>query len=230
MTSILITILLIAGINLPVYLELYKHALKNRAVWLRIIVTIVFWGLAIITQSISAFLGVVYLFFTYYRKHSRSEENPDYDVWLISGKDAAISAAMSVLAKLGIFAIHLVYIIILTKLVKYNIRGQEIVEVYANSQLIERLILAIEIVVIAPMVEEYVFRYYLYNKLLAPRMPLFFAAMFSAALFTVVHFNIGGIPTFLGLGLFCTYLYERKGYWAAVIAHGISNLITLFLI
>jgi uncharacterized protein len=59
---------------------------------------------------------------------------------------------------------------------------------------------------------------------------LLIAGIFSAALFTVSHLNVSGVPTFFILGLLCAYLFQKKGYWAAVLAHAVSNLITLMII
>jgi len=86
------------------------------------------------------------------------------------------------------------------------------------------------IVIFAPIVEEYVFRYYLYDKLFLARMPRVFAACLSAAIFTIAHYNLSGIPSFFGLALFCTRMYEKKGYFAAVTAHMVFNLGTVVLL
>lgn len=229
MKSQIIMMLLIAGLNTPVFLELYKHALKNKAIWLKIVVTIVFWGVAIATQTISAFCGILYLYFTVYR-HTNKEDSDAVDIWHINGIEALKVVIMTLGARFLILLVHLVYIIILVKLVKYNIKLQDIVEAYSGARMIFKLVLAVEMVLIAPIVEEYVFRYFLYGRILVPRMPIFFATLFSAALFTVAHVNVSGVPTFFGLGLFCTYLFHKKGYWAAVIAHAASNLISLLFI
>ncbi|MDF2839609.1 MAG: protease [Clostridia bacterium] len=229
MKSQFVIILLIAGLNIPVYLELYKHALKSKATWFKVVITCLFWGVAIVTQNIAAFGGILYLYLAFYR-HIRKEENDDVDIWHINASDSLRAVFMTVLGRIGIGMIHFIYIIILVKIVKYNIQLQDIINYYSEAKLIFKIFLAFEIVLVAPVVEEYVFRYFLYDKILAPKMPLFFAALFSAALFTIVHFNIAGIPTFFGLGLLCTYLYQKKGYWAAVIVHSASNLISLLFI
>lgn len=225
-----IIVLLIAGLNTPVYLELYKHALKNKPIWLTILISIAFWGIAVATQTLAAFMAILYLYFWHYRHIRNDEYLDDVDVWHISKGDAARAAVLTLAARAAILAVHMIYIIILVKLVNYNIKLQDIVNYYAEAQVVWKIILALEIVIVAPIVEEFAFRYFLYDKILAPRMPFAVAAVISAALFTTVHFNVAGVPTFFGLGLFCTYLYQKKGYWAAVIAHGVSNLISLLFI
>lgn len=229
MNSQLITILLIAGLNTPVFLELYKHALKSKPAWLKIVFAIIYWGVAIATQTIGAFVGILYLYFAYY-KNSKEDENSDVAVWRIKPFDVIIVISMTAAARIAILLMQFIYAIILIKLVKYNIKPQDIITYYAEAKLIYKLILAMEIIVIAPIIEEYVFRYFLYSKVFAPRMPLYIAGIFSAVLFTVSHLNVSGVPTFFVLGLLCTYLFQKKGYWAAVLAHAVSNLITLLLI
>lgn len=226
----LITILLIAGLNIPVFLELYKHALKGKSVWTKAVIALIYWGVAILTQTIAALVGILYLYFSYY-KNIREDENSDAaDIWRINSSGVVTAISLTAATRLVLLLIQLIYAIILIKLVKYNIKPQDIVTYYSEAKLIYKLMLALEIVIIAPIVEEYVFRYFLYSKVFAPRMPLFIAGIFSASLFTVSHFNVGGVPTFFVLGLLCTYLFQKKGYWAAVIAHAVSNLITLLLI
>ncbi|OGO77610.1 MAG: hypothetical protein A2Y23_11665 [Clostridiales bacterium GWB2_37_7] len=230
MKSQLVITLLIAGLNIPVYLELYKHALKSRAIWIKAAITFIFWGAAIATQTMAAFVGIVYLYLTYYRHIRNDVNNDEVDKWHINGSNSLRVVFITVLARTGIAIVNFVYIIILVKFVKYNIQLQDIIVTYSEAQFAAKLILALEIVLVAPIVEEYVFRYFLYDKIFSSRMPLLIAALFSAALFTIVHFNISGIPTFFGLGLLGAYLYQKKGYWAAVIAHAASNLISLLFI
>lgn len=230
MNSKLIFVLLIAGLNIPVFFELYKHALKNKPVWLKAAIAIVYWGIAIETQTMAAFIGILYLYFRYY-KNTRVDENGEtVNVWRIKPFDVIVVISMTAVTRLVLVLIQLIYAIILIKLVKYNIKPQDIVTYYSGAEFIYKLILAMDIIIIAPIVEEFVFRYFLYGKVFAPRMPLFIAGIFSAALFTIMHVNVGGVPTFFLLGLLCTYLFQKKGYFAAVIAHAVSNLITLLII
>jgi membrane protease YdiL (CAAX protease family) len=107
-----------------------------------------------------------------------------------------------------------------------QVEPQEIVKEFAVEEMYYKMLLFALVVVLAPFVEEYIFRYYIYDKLLLSRMPSLAAAIISSALFTMLHLNISGIPTFLGLGLYCTFVYERKGFYGAVITHMVSNLVT----
>jgi membrane protease YdiL (CAAX protease family) len=230
MNSKFILLLLIAGLNIPVFLELYKHALKNKPSWLKAVIAIVYWGAAVATQTMAAFAGILYLYFAYYKNMREEEDSGVVNVWHIKPFDVPIAILMTAAVRIALFFIQIIYAIILVKLVKYNIKPQDVVTYYSEAALLYKLILAVDIVIIAPFVEEFVFRYFLYGKVFAPRMPLFIAGIFSAALFTISHLNVGGVPTFFILGLLCTYLFQKKGYFAAVIAHAVSNLISLLSI
>ena len=219
MNSRFILLLLIAGLNIPVFLELYKHALKNKPFWLKGLIAIVYWGIAIETQTMAAFAGILYLYFGYYKNMRVDEDSDAVSIWRIKPRDVLLVILMTAAARIALLFIQLIYAIILVKLVKYNIKPQDVVTYYSEASLLYKLILAADIVIIAPFVEVF-----------APRMPLIIAGIFSAGLFTVSHLNVGGVPTFFILGLLCTYLFQKKGYWAAVIAHAASNLITLLFI
>lgn len=226
----LITALLVAGLNLPVYLELYKHVLKDKSRAFTAVFSLVYWLVAAGTQTAAAFVGVLYMYISVYRRIEIEEEIRRTDIWHISFSDAFISFGLSAIARFVILGLNLIYIIILVQLTDYNIKAQDIVTYYSQSGFWLKAILAVDIVVVAPIIEEYVFRYFLYDKVFVARMPRVIAAVFSSLLFTILHFNISGIPTFFGLGLFCTLLYERKGYWSAVTAHATANLITLLFL
>lgn len=230
MIEALKTFLLITGLNIPVYLELYKHVLKNKTLAVQILITVVYWTVAFTTQTIAAFIAVIYLYIAYYRKVNHEEILRDTSIWRIDSSDVIPIVLQSAAARVILMVLNLIYVIILDQVLRLDVRTQDIVTYYTQAQWLLQIVLAVEIVLIAPMVEEFVFRFFLYDKVLVNRMPKLTAAVLSASLFAIVHFNVSGIPTFLGLGLFCAYMYEKKGYWGAVMAHGISNAITLILI
>ncbi len=226
----LIFILLVAGLNIPVYLELYKHGLKNKPLWQKSITTVLYWLLAVLTQTIAAFIGILYLYIFFYRKQEINDPIRSTDIWNIRLLDVVKTVLLTLGARILLIPISYGFTILLMRFLKLDMVPQDIVVSYSQADLLLRLLMGLDIAVIAPIVEEFVFRHFLYDKVFFPRMPRFVAALFSAGLFTILHFNIAGIPTFFGLGLLCTILYEKKGYWAAVTAHSTSNIITLLLI
>lgn len=230
MTEFIVTFLLIIGLNIPVFLELYKHILRHKSILLQIIITVVYWTAAFMTQTLGALTAIIYLYFAFYRKTESEETLREINIWHIAASDVVLVSIISIFARILILTVNFAYVIVLDKLFNCEIKPQELVTYYTGAELWLKGILAIEILFIAPIVEEFVFRFFLYDKLLVNKMPRYMSAIISAGVFALVHFNVAGIPTFFGLGLFCAYMYEKKGYWGAVIAHGISNAFTLLLL
>lgn len=96
---------------------------------------------------------------------------------------------------------------------------------------IERLLGFVVLVIIAPLVEETIFRGFLYGKLRAARMPLWPAILTVSVLFGLAHgqWNVG-ISTFI-LSIVLCYLREATGsIWSGVLVHMINNAIAFTLL
>ncbi len=218
-------------LNVPIFISLYKYIFKGMKPPLKIAAGTVYWLLAYIAHELAPFIGVLILLF---RVHSREEDKwqlRDINIWAARYTDIAAVAGISLIFKMIINQVNRLYMHILVSYLGIEANPQEIVGEFAKGDTYYKVLLFFLVVILAPFVEEYIFRYYLYDKILLPRMPHAAAAIISTALFTLLHFNISGIPTFFGLGLFCTYIYEKKGYYGAVTTHVVSNLVTaVFLI
>lgn len=87
------------------------------------------------------------------------------------------------------------------------------------------LLIAISLsaIVIAPIAEEVIFRGYVYP--VAKRYSeKWFAAIFSASLFGVVHMNLLGLPMLILIGLLLVILYEKTGsIWPCILCHMAFN-------
>lgn len=84
-------------------------------------------------------------------------------------------------------------------------------------------------VVLAPLLEEIVFRGVLY-AVLRRRLDFWPAAAIAATAHALVHFDPGGTAPLIAIFIALAWLYERSGsLWAAVIAHGGHNLISMSL-
>lgn len=218
-------------INIPIYITIERHIIRNAALYKKGIFAVIYWGAAYYAYELAPFIGVLTLLSLVHRK----EEPPytglrDFSVWTFDMSLLLPVAGLSVLFKVLIGVVNEAYKLILENMLAIDPKPQEIVSEFMQGELLYKVILFILAVFLAPVVEEYVFRYFIYDKLLLPRMPALSAAVISAALFTLLHYNIAGVPTFFGLGLFCVYIYERYGFYGAVMAHGISNLITALLL
>ncbi|YCM42190.1 type II CAAX endopeptidase family protein [Verrucomicrobiaceae bacterium 227] len=84
-------------------------------------------------------------------------------------------------------------------------------------------------VIIAPVVEEVIFRGYIYPvvKRYSERS---FAALFTGVLFGVIHFNLLSLPTLAVMGVVLVVLYEVTGsLWVSIACHAAFNGTTVGL-
>ncbi len=79
----------------------------------------------------------------------------------------------------------------------------------------------------APLVEELIFRGYLYPVIkhyTSARFGIFFSALF----FSLIHFNFAAMPTLFLMGAMLAYAYEKtKTLWTPILAHFIFNSATV---
>ncbi|MCQ1528775.1 CPBP family intramembrane glutamic endopeptidase [Lutispora saccharofermentans] len=234
-------------VNTPIYLQLYRVFLINKKPITIISLTVLYWFGAIFTENFIPFIVVILLLYRYHLHKVNCSEGAredalghkvdngesymrDIDVWRFDRHSVLNVTIATLVAKVLVTIINAIYINMLSLIVKTEIQPQEVVTDFYESGFWPRFVLFFVIVIFAPFVEEYVFRYFLYDKLFLPRMPRGFAAVLSAVIFTTAHYNLSGIPSFFGLALFCTYMYEKRGYFAAVTAHMAFNLSTVILL
>ncbi len=78
-------------------------------------------------------------------------------------------------------------------------------------------------VVVAPVVEEVIFRGYIY-PVVKRFSEKWFAALFSGVLFGVIHFNLASFPVLAVMGILLVVLYERTGsIWPPIACHALFN-------
>ncbi len=225
---LLLTFLLL---NVPIFLSLYKYVFNNLNPFAKLTIGIFYWSFAFLTHELVPFIGVIILLFKVHGKTDCEMQTRDINIWSIKFRDAAIVTVAALVFKAAINQLNMLYVNILDLFLGMEAKPQEIVEEFAAGDQYYKMLLFALVVILAPFVEEYIFRYYIYDRLLLPRMPAVTAAIISSALFTLLHLNVSGIPTFFGLGLYCTFIYEKKGFYGAVITHTISNLATtMFLV
>lgn len=81
----------------------------------------------------------------------------------------------------------------------------------------------ISLIIVHPILEEYIFRYLFYREL-RPMQPIF-ACLTQSVMFAIIHNTIGGMLYSLAAGLMLVLIYERTGtLLMAVLAHSIVNL------
>ena len=217
-------------LNIPIFVSLYKYVFKDLNIFAKLAIGVFYWFFAFLTHELIPFIGVLILLFRIHGKEESEIQTRDINIWHLGFRDSVLVAGAALVFKFVISQLNKLYVNILGMYLGMQVEPQEIVKEFAVEEMYYKMLLFVMVVVLAPFVEEYIFRYYIYDKLLLPRMPNLAAAIISSALFTLLHFNISGIPTFLGLGLYCTFMYEKKGFYGAVLTHVISNLVTAVLL
>ena len=111
---------------------------------------------------------------------------------------------------------------------RFNVdaKQQEIVTLMSNMPLKKFLILIPIVVIFAPILEEFVFRWLLFEKIFRPRIGIYLSAILSSIIFAFIHFNLRALPILMWIGLYNCYLINKKGYWYSVFNHFIFNSIT----
>jgi membrane protease YdiL (CAAX protease family) len=110
-----------------------------------------------------------------------------------------------------------------------DLEGQDIAKMFFNAGWLKIIILAFMTVVIAPILEEFIFRHTLYRNL-SKKFGRIAAAIFTSGLFAMLHYNVAGTISFFGVGLYNCYLYDKYGYRASVLNHFVFNFISTFFI
>lgn len=109
---------------------------------------------------------------------------------------------------------------------------QDVTEMSLQASLAMRVVLAVLVTTVAPLVEELIFRGVLLSALLS-RMRAVLAVPASALVFGVAHladfgFAWHAIPALVGLGLVLAWLRLRSGsLWPAVVAHAVNNTLAV---
>jgi membrane protease YdiL (CAAX protease family) len=89
----------------------------------------------------------------------------------------------------------------------------------------QRAVLFLFAVVMAPIVEEILFRGILW-PLLRDRGWHIWGALLAALAFAAIHFNLPALVPLWLLGIFWTWLYERTGdLMAPIVSHGVFNAV-----
>jgi len=105
---------------------------------------------------------------------------------------------------------------------------QEIVKVLKQLSLVNFIMLSISGLLIAPIVEELVFRWFLFSKLLKHRINVILAAIISSIIFSAGHLTLAGFLPIFALAMINCYIIEKKGFWYAVFNHFFFNFLSFF--
>ncbi|OUU86005.1 MAG: hypothetical protein CBC36_09775 [Verrucomicrobiaceae bacterium TMED76] len=108
---------------------------------------------------------------------------------------------------------------------------QEIVQtLLTNDELSLKIAIIISAVVVAPLVEEIIFRGYIYPVLKRFTHPAFSCVM-TSLLFAVIHTNVESLISLFFLAIVLTMFYEKtKSIWVPILMHSIFNGVNTFFI
>ena len=109
--------------------------------------------------------------------------------------------------------------------------NQEVVNLL-NDLPLNRFLLILPVpIVFAPVLEEFIFRWIFFKKVIGKRIGMYGGAIISSLIFAMIHFNVKAFIPILWIGLFNCYLIHKKGYWYSVFNHMLFNSISsLFLL
>lgn len=115
---------------------------------------------------------------------------------------------------------------------KFNVqvKEQEVVTWMSNMPLNRFLIIIPVVIIFAPILEEFVFRWLIFEKIFTPRIGIYLAALLSSIIFGFIHFNLRAFPLLIWIGMYNCYLIEKKGYWYSVFNHFTFNFVTTIVL
>ena len=178
-------------------------------------------ALVLLTVTQAALLAVAGLFVAAPRALAGLRFMPEHGLW----RSVGFGVLLAVPAWIGA---QLVAVITARLLELVGLRPEEGVAEAAIG-LVDPIVLAIALMVVAPVAEEIFFRGIVYNAWLR-EFGVRRAVIGSAALFALIHGSIFVIPAIFALGIALALLYRRTGSLPASIAmHATFNGITLAL-
>jgi uncharacterized protein len=227
-------IIFIYLIPLGLFIKYSNPYLKN---YITIPVSILYIVLSFFTINYNYMPFILVVFTLYFiRKSSFARENYLYDtddyyrynfsIKSFDSLDGIKLVGMTLLVTLSISYITQ----IIFNYFNIPINEQEIVKLLRELSLTKFIELAVSGLLIAPVIEEFVFRWFLFSKLLKGRMNIIIAAIISSFIFSAGHLTLAGFLPIFSLALINCYIIEKKGFWYAVFNHFFFNFISFFSI
>ena len=227
--KVLAGLLVFALINIPILFDMNRYFFRNQKRYIKLLFAVGHFILAGMTQNIWGAVCVIILIAFVYSKNKHDREDDlrrEINPWRFKLTDILSAAGLTVPFYFATHVISIAYILLLERMLRVNLRPQDVITEFSSSRELYRTLLFIMIVIIAPLLEEYIFRSFVYDRVFLSKMPRFFAILLSSILFSLLHTNAASFFAIFALGVFCCILYEHKGFYGAVTAHVAFNLIT----
>lgn len=196
----------------------------NRSRLLLFIISFFYLGISVFTQNLLPFVLVV--IDIWYLKN----EGWDYEIYNFNIRHVKFFKGI----KYSFFSYFITLIITVGVSYAFTINNipvkeQEVVT-WMSGMSLHMFLLSIPVaVVFAPVLEEFVFRWFFYKKVFGRRLGIKLSAAISSVIFAAAHYNLMAFPIILWIGLYNCYLMEKKGYWYAVINHMVFNSVTVLI-
>lgn len=200
-----------------VFAKFWREGKRNNVVL--ILIGISYMALSLFTENLIPFIFVIINL--WYIK--RTDEFYEFDLKNFKFFKALKMVFIFYLATIFISAIET---IVLSNF-KVELKQQDIVTNMASMPLGKFLIMIPIVIIFAPILEEFVFRWLIFEKIFKKRMGIYLGAFLSSFLFAIIHFSLNAFPIILWIGLYNCYLINKKGYWYAVFNHFTFNSITV---
>lgn len=112
---------------------------------------------------------------------------------------------------------------------KFNVAGQqqEIVKDMENMRLFALIRYVPVSVIFAPILEEFIFRFVLFEKIFKNKIGVYLGCIVSSILFSILHYNLEAFPVLFALAVENCYLIHKKGFWYSLLNHSLFNFITV---
>ncbi|WP_017416715.1 CPBP family intramembrane glutamic endopeptidase [Clostridium tunisiense] len=227
--NILIVILLYV-VPLIVFVKTVKWRKYSKSI--NIIIIIVYLGLIFIVPSMqSNVLPFAIVLIIMYRMKGNFRGDNDYFTYGFSIREFKLSSGFRY-ALVGYGMVFLVSLITQVLLMALGIefKTQEVIDSLASYDIVKFLIATPSVIIFAPIVEEYVFRYILFEKIfrkvLKGNIGFILSALLVSLIFATVHNNLAALGMLFVISFYNCYLIEKKGYWYAVFNHFFVNMLT----
>jgi hypothetical protein len=233
-------VLIYVFLYIPPLIFFIKYSLRrgvNRL--LLFVVTILYLVLSIYTQNFLPFILVLIDIF-YIKKsdsviltdryRNYSDISEDYTRYNFSIKSFKLLKGIQyAIATYGITIAVNIMVTIIILLFKLNLKEQEIVTELSKGSLNQLLYMIPIMIIFAPIVEEFTFRWLLFEHIFRPRVGTVMAAVISSIMFSLIHFNLRAFPVLMIIGFINCYMIHKKGYWYAVFNHLLFNSVSTFV-
>lgn len=222
-------ILIILIVYIPPLVLFFKLSYKNINKFIVFLISFIYIGVSVLfTQNFIPFIfTIVDILYLKKNKDILPElYSYDYYNYGFNLKKFKVLKGLkySIYSYIGMMIISSISAIIFY-LLKFNLKEQEIVSIMSKMSVYQFIIMVPVVVIFAPIVEEFVFRWFISEKLLKNKAGNILGIILSSSLFGLIHYNLRAFPVLVWIGLFNCYLIKKEGYWYAVFNHSMFNLI-----